>query len=390
MTKENKEKVKKRVLVLCVDRDGDVSTKIGIRTPLIGRKENLNAAVSLALEDPEEPDANAMFEAISLHDRLQSKKKQEENFEIATITGSGLGGVDSDRKIVSELKNLLNSFPANEVILVTDGYSDEAVLPLIESRVPVLSVRRVVIKHSESIEETAALFARYLRTIVENPRYSRIVLGVPGILFLILGILALFDWVNYYLISIVVIFGIFMLVKGFGIDRTFKNFCRWIREYTPPPLSVQILNYSTIAGILCIAISIYSGWANITTNIIIPPNLATWLNILPQTIGYFIKGSMDLTVIGICAVLSGRAIRLYFKRDTRVLRNLALIISFAWSRWILDGTADILINPGMGFEPKFVFAIIIGILIGIASVLIIVFIHRSFPSFFKEIDSQVE
>src|SRR3990172_8275640 len=156
--KENQQQTQKRILILCVDRDGDLETKAGIKTPLLGRTANIDAAVTLALRDPEEPDANAMFEAIRLHDRLEKEKKPEEIFEVATISGSELGGVGADRKIVAELGSLLGSFSANEVILVTDGYSDEAVLPLVESRVPVSSVRRIVIKHSESIEETAAVF----------------------------------------------------------------------------------------------------------------------------------------------------------------------------------------------------------------------------------------
>ncbi len=389
--KETEEAQKqKRILVLCVDRDGDLGTKAGIKTPLVGRTENLDAAVSLALRDPEEPDANAMFETVRLYDRLQNEKTPEEVFEVATISGSQLGSVGADRKIVSELNELLNTYPASEVILVTDGYSDAAVLPLIESRVPVSSVRRIVVKHSESIEETAALFSRYLKVVTENPRYARIALGLPGLLFLILGILAIFNWVHYYLIAIILILGAFMLLKGFGVDRAVKNFYRWLREYSPPPLPVQISNFSAIAGVLCIIVSVYSGWANGATNIAqLPPDLAGWLSILPQIAGFFVKGSMDLIVVGACAILFGRAIRLYFERDARVLRNAALIVSVAWSRWILDGTADVLVRPEMGYE-KLVFSIVVGILIGIASVLVIFIIHRSARGFFEETKAQVE
>ena len=167
--RETQEQTQKRILILCVDRDGDIEVKTGIKTPLLGRTANLDGAVSLALKDPEEPDANAMFEAVRLYDRLQNEKQPQEIFEVATISGSELGGVSADRKLVAELNNLLDSFSANEVILVSDGYSDEAILPLVESRVPVSSVRRIVIKHSESIEETAAVFTKYMRLLVNNP-----------------------------------------------------------------------------------------------------------------------------------------------------------------------------------------------------------------------------
>jgi len=233
--KETEQQIKNRILILCVDRDGDLETKAGIKTPLLGRTANLDAAVSLALQDPEEPDANAMFEAIRLHDRLHNEKQPQEAFEVATISGLERGGVGADRKLVAELNKLLGSFAANEVILVSDGYSDEAILPLVESRVPVSSVRRIVIKHSESIEETAALFQRYLRLIWENPRYARIALGVPGVLFFLYGILSIIPGaVGYYLISIVLILGGVLLVKGFGVDRGAKNLYKWAKEYKSP------------------------------------------------------------------------------------------------------------------------------------------------------------
>jgi len=394
--KEAEQQIKNHILILCVDRDGDLETKAGIKTPLLGRPANLDAAVSLALRDPEEPDANAMFEAVRLYDRLQSEKHPEESFEVATISGSELGGVGADRKLVAELGKLLSSFSASEIILVTDGYSDEAVLPLVESRVPVSSVRRIVVKHSESIEETAALFSRYLKLIWENPRYARIALGVPGLLFFLFGVLSIIPGaVNYYLIAIVLILGGVLLVKGFGVDREARNLYKLAKEYSPPPLPVQISNYSIIAGILCIAVSVYLGASSASNNVTPPtPDLGGWISVLPNVAAWFIKGFMDLMVVGISIILFGRSMRLYFERDARLLRNVALIVSIAWFRWILDATANLLIKPAVGFEdPLFsnlVFAIVVGILIAIASALLVIIIHRSTRDFFRESEDDID
>jgi putative membrane protein len=392
--KETQQPTQKRILILCVDRDGDLEVKAGIKTPLLGRTANVDGAVSLALKDPEEPDANAMFEAVRLHDRLTNEKKPEEIFEVATISGSELGGVSADRKLVAELNNLLDSFSANEVILVTDGYSDEAVLPLVESRVPVSSVRRIVIKHSESIEETAALFTKYVRLLVDNPRYARMALGLPGLLVFIFGILwAINNFfypgaIYFYGIAIVIIVGGFLLIKGFGVDKATKDAYKWVKEYSPPPLPMQISNYTIIAGILCIAVSVYLGIAHVTNNVAPPVDVGGWIGTLPSIAYYFIKGIMDLLVVGISIVLLGRSLRLYFERDSKLLRNIALIVSIAWSRWILDGTANIILNPGAGLNDPyfstFMYTIIVGILIGIASVLLIYIVNRSAKDFFKK------
>jgi hypothetical protein len=99
---------------------------------------------------------------------------------------------------------------------------------------------------------------------------------------------------------------------------------------------------------------------------------------------------MDLLVVGICVVLFGRVILWYFERDIKLLRNVALIITVAWSRWILEGTADVLILPqDQGALGKLIFSVIVGILIGIASVLVVLVIHRSAKGFFAKTKEQV-
>jgi putative membrane protein len=386
---KNEEKQKK-ILILCVDRDDDLEKKAGVKTPVIGRKRNLEAAIKLALSDPEEPDANAMFEAMRTYDKLKDESKPEEDFEIAAISGSEIGGVTADRKIAAELEQLLDTFSATEIILVVDGYSDEAVLPLIQSRVPVTSVSRIIIKHSESIEETAALFSRYLKMIWENPRFSRLLLGIPGLLILVAGILSIFNFLSIFWIFFVLILSTVMVVRGFGADKAAKSFYRWVKEYSPPPLRVQISGFSTGAGALCIVIGAYRGWTNASIalpQLGSPSDFAGWLSVLPPITGHFIQGSMDLLVVGVCVALLGRAIRWYLEHDARLLRNAALMVTVAWSRQILDGTSVVLTG---GNYDELVFSVIVGILIGVASVLVIFVIHRSSKGFFKDTEEQAE
>jgi putative membrane protein len=401
MVKQETRQTQKRILILCVDRDGDLEVKAAVKTPLLGRPANLDGAVALALKDPEEPDANAMFEAIRLYDRLQDEKQPDEIFEVATISGNDLGGVSADRKLVSELNSLLASFAANEIILVTDGYSDEAVLPLVESRVPVSSVRRIVIKHSESIEETAAVFTKYIRLLVDNPRYARMALGLPGILVLIFGILWAIDnflykgAIYYFGIVFVIVLGGFLLLKGFGVDRATKDFYKWAKDYSPPALPIQISNYTIIVGILCVAVSVYLGVANVNISAApFPSDLGGWLGVTPKIATFFIKGLDTLLVVGLSIILIGRSIRLYFEKDSRLLRNAALLVSVAWSYWIFEGTANVIIHyyqnssavVGLNDEifRSFLFTIIVGILIGVASILLIYIVNRSTKIFFKK------
>jgi uncharacterized membrane protein len=95
-------------------------------------------------------------------------------------------------------------------------------------------------------------------------------------------------------------------------------------------------------------------------------------------------------VIGVILVLLGRAVRWYFEHDVKLLRNAALIVTVGWFREILDVTSEMLINPKMSYD-RLIFSIIIGILIAIASVLVVLVVHRSAKGFFeKKTGEQVE
>lgn len=393
-TKMSKKGTSERTLVLCVDRDDDLGVKAGVKTPILGREENINAAVNLALRDPEEPDANAIFEAVRIYDHLrESADKEREECQIATIAGSELGGVGADRELVSELTEVLKEFPAKDVILVTDGFADETILPLVQSRIPVTSVRRITIRHSESIEETAWLISRYFKMLIENPRYSRIALGLPGILLILVGILAFFNWLTYTGIAFVIVLGAVLFIKGFRIDKAARNFYVWVREYSPPPFPILIVSFSAVAGVLLIAISFYQGGyqASVAVSDLKPPpaDIGQWLGYLPRLAGEFISQSIALMAIGVCVLLSGRAIRWFLERDNRFWRTVVIVVVIGWSEQIFYQASQILSNPTLSYD-KLVFAIIVGIVLSIAAVLITSLLHRRYAGHFREREGEKE
>lgn len=379
-----------RVLILCVDRDDDIGVKTKVKTPLLGREENLKAAVSLALQDPEEAGANALFEAVRIYDGL--KDKVGENHQIATIAGSELRGVEADRKLVAELTTVLKNFPASGVVLVTEGFTDETVLPLVRSKVPVMSVRRVTMRHSNAIEETAAVFSRYLKMLAENPHYSRIVLGLPGILTIVFGILWYFNQLFYASVAFLIIIGSFLFVKGFGFDKKMRTLYEGIRRYSPPPLEKQIIGFSTVAGVLLIGVGCYHAGAAVADYLFRLPNppadFGQWLALLPILLGWFIVRAVTLIVIGICVMLSGGMIRWFLERDTRFWHTLVVMVVTAWSQQIIYQAAQILINPERSYE-DLVFTIIIGILLAAASSLVVYLLHLKYAHLFKEKESEV-
>jgi uncharacterized membrane protein len=198
---------------------------------------------------------------------------------------------------------------------------------------------------------------------------------------------------SYYGIAILVVLGGFLLLKGFGVDKATRDFYTWAKDYDPPPLPVQISNYTIIAGILCVAVSVYLGVVSAYNDVIAGNELTInwWLSNTPEVVSIFILAMEALMIGGIIIVLLGRSIRLYFERDAKLLRNVALIVMIAWSYMVLDSTARLILRyplGGIGFNNEyfsnFIFTIIVGILIGVASILLIYIVNRSTRGFFKK------
>jgi putative membrane protein len=336
--------MKGRKLILCIDRDDDIGKKTGVETPILGREQNLEAAAALALSDPEEADANAMFAAVKLLDQLSSSDPKG-SYEVATIAGSPLGGVEADRRIVEELETLLRDYPASSVILVTDGYSDESIIPLIQSRVAITSIQHVVVKHSERIEETWAVFFRYLKMLVNDPRYSRLSLGVPGIMLIALGVLILFNQLENAGMVLTFLVGAALLLKGFGLDERLA-----MMKLKLPPPEKQITTASMGAGATLTIVGLFLGVTKAMQYVpegapLIWSNFAFWLQLSPMLLGAFMLRAVDFVIMGIMVSLIGGAASCHMQRDPKIRHYLAGMVTFFWLRFITVESAKVLLSP---------------------------------------------
>ncbi|MBS3068765.1 DUF373 family protein [Candidatus Micrarchaeota archaeon] len=199
--------VKKSKLVLCIDRDNDLYEKAKISGPVIGREANFEAANKLIMADASEVDANAMFRAVKLYDELL----KEYNVQIATLTGNAKLGIAADNEVSEQLERVLAEFPAESCIFVSDGASDEQMMPIIRSRLKIDSVDLLVIKQAKELEKTYVVLLDKLK----DPYFARLFFGVPAIILLLL---AVSRWMELGWEPVVFIVGLFLLIRGFGID----------------------------------------------------------------------------------------------------------------------------------------------------------------------------
>ncbi|MGA2877149.1 MAG: DUF373 family protein [Nitrososphaerales archaeon] len=304
---DDEEKKQSKTLIICIDRDDDIG-RAGIKTPIIGRDACVQAATKLAVSDPEEADANAIFGAIRQYDDLLGKG---ELCEVVTVSGLHDRGVMGDKKIRSQVAEILKSYAADGAVLVSDGVEGEELVPVIQNLVPIISIKKIVIKHSGSLEESYAVFGRYLRMLFFDSRYSKYALGVPGAIFVALAIISL-----YYPGSILVLLAIFVgmvfLIRGFDIDRR-------IERISKLSSSGYFRLFSTIASSLIIIVGLATGASiffpsNTTGKCITAAcNVASLVSgkpssivlYVPRIIGYFIQSSQLFVWLGIGVYIAG-------------------------------------------------------------------------------------
>ena len=330
-----------RYLVLCVDRDNDLGVKAKVQTPVVGRDSAVAAATKLALSDPEEADANAIFAAVRKYDELV---KGMTPCEVAVVCGDVNRGFEADRRLGKQISNVLAGGRFTGVVLVSDGGEDEQVIPIIQSLKPIVSVQRVTVKHSESVEETYEVLGRYLRMLVFDPHYSKYALGVPGLVLILAGILIVAGRVAEAGLAALLIFGGAFLVRGFNVDRTVAGLLQ-----RGPTGYIRFI--SMIGAVLVVTAGIDTGyvamtssslWPTITTD---PSKILVYGGIL---VGHFLGGALDLVWIGIAiysfgALLSHAARNsIRWRRDAYTLVILAILYFpvLTFSNFLVHGTSE--------------------------------------------------
>jgi putative membrane protein len=195
-------------LILAIDIDDDLGRKAHLAGPVVGEQACIEAATRLATADPEDPDANVVFKAIKIYRNL--KKRGE--VEIALLSGHKDLGIKATKRIAQQLDVILKSFDVDSAIIVSDGISDETIMPVIESRVKVEATDVVYIKQAKELEKAYFLLLDKLK----DPHYGKIILGIPALILMFLAFIQIFNIPWQYAAFLV---GAYLLIKGFGIEE---------------------------------------------------------------------------------------------------------------------------------------------------------------------------
>jgi len=207
-------------------------------------------------------------------------------------------------------------------------------------------VHRVVVQQSRGVEESFILFLNYARRLVEEEKYRRYSLGIPGLLlasYIVLNMIVPgFVWQ-----VLLLILGLALLLKGFSLDTLI------LESYRASPLVFT----SIMASALLVILSIITG-----------VNYIASLGALEgaEAVGYFLLANLggqiltlDLLVLSIVLPLTTRMLDSLFVGKSVSFGDYGMILFLVLFRQILFEYSKILVGGGSIFSLLYWMAITI-------------------------------
>jgi len=226
-------------LVVYVDRSGEVCRD----GPVVGWEAVQALVTDVGLEDPEDSRVNCLLETLHV---ARDLRDGGEEATVAVVPGSG-DGINSHRAVARGIEELRSKHDLNGAIVVTDSAGDERLVPIIESRVRVDAVDRVVVRQSHDIQSTYYLLKQFLG----DEELRGTVLVPVGAALLAFPLLLLFADLAVAVSAIAGVIGLFLLYKGLGVDAFVSTLPLRIREglYSG---QVSLVTYVVGAGLALI------------------------------------------------------------------------------------------------------------------------------------------
>ena len=367
-----------RTLVLSVDRDDDIGWKAKVESPAIGRAACLKAANTLALADPEDSDVNAIFSAVKIYDELTEKGEET---AIAVIAGNHLHMIEGDRRIATSLEQVIKETQATNCILVTDGAEDEYVIPIIQSKIPVSSIRRVIVNQMPNLEGTYYILKKFL----DDPKISRMIFIPLGLAMLLYAIAYLLDAPGIATIIVIGVIGSYMLYKGFGFDEIVHSIIDALRISLSRG-RFSFVTYTTT--ILLIIIGFTQGFINVLKFYSTDGSLGLLLYLMT-----FIYGSIEWFIVAGLVTSIGLIIDVYANERESLGKVIVFpffvialgFILYGASVYIisLSGVPDFPLTPDAASK-NVLYSTIIGIISAITGVITQFYVNRKMAELRKQ------
>lgn len=312
-----------KILVLVIDYDDDFG-RAGIKTPVVGEDLVLRAAISYALERPEDPDLNAIFASLKISRELRGKGFDS---EVAIICGDQRGGLRAVERIRLQAAEALKATGSKYLVLVSDGGEDEKVIPVLQSLAPIYYVKTVVIEQARAVEQTYILIWRYFRKVLDEPRLARVLIGYPGVLLIIIGVMAILNLLSLALLTALIFLGIVMTIRGFNLEDVVS------RSWKKNPSGVIF----TASGLGVLAIALMITWLSAS-------NAQEVYRSNIKIMGSVLENLSWLYGVALALPIMGSMVRRILARSIRAWRHGMLIIIVILFSLVLRDMGSVLLS----------------------------------------------
>ncbi len=226
-------------LVVCLYRGPPLSDE---QPPIVGERAVERLVTTAGIDDPEDSRVNCLLEGLRVARDLDDS--------LIAVLAAGSESVSGDREIAAQVDTLVEQYNPDSAVVVVDSAQDERLVPIVESRVQVDAVDRVVVRQARDIESTYYLLKQFLAD--EELRKTVLVpIGVALLVFPVL--LAVFDSVTLSVGTITAVVGLFLLYKGLSIDALLADLSDGIWEALYAG-QVSLVTYVVAAGLALVGL----------------------------------------------------------------------------------------------------------------------------------------
>ncbi|QSG12036.1 ABC-type multidrug transport system, permease component [Halapricum desulfuricans] len=207
-------------LVVCIDRGGAVTGDA--EAPVVGWEAVESLVTDFGIKDPEDSQVNCLLESLRVARDLEDSG---DDAVVAVLSGVG-DPVSIDRAVARQTDQLVEAYDPESAVVVVDSAEDERLAPIIESRITVDAIDRVVVRQARDIESTYYL----LKQLLGDEELRETVFVPVGAALIVFPVLLLVGSVTVAFGAIAAVFGTFLLYKGLGIDELLETATAQIQQ----------------------------------------------------------------------------------------------------------------------------------------------------------------
>ena len=244
--KTNKEYYKPVIVV--VDIDDDLGEVLG-RSLVKGYEEVKSAVLEYGMKRPTDPDVNALLAGLNLYDKLRSEGRDP---EIIAVGGHRIDFLEAQKNIKRLVEDAIKDIEGKpEFYIVSDGEDEFVISQLLQEYGRIGGFERVVVEQDLGIEGRYLLILKYIKKAMFDPRFSRYLLGIPGLAVTVFALLSIAGLASLALKVSALVIGLAMAIRGFNLEESLEAA---ISSFL---LSIKERSYLQITGLIILFLALF-------------------------------------------------------------------------------------------------------------------------------------